>query len=695
MAVEKSNPNNQKIANVLIKKMAFRLTIVILTLAVLSYFYIKHTKTNQYLNSLQEYSYAKAEREKVIFEQAKQDLLLLKNDLLNEFKNPYNFTRIDEFKRYFVLNPDGAIRTKIEYLKNKKAGLFIKKNTSVTREIKVNNVVGFDLVSQYGSAWQSRYTSVWLILENSGVITYAQNNPAFTYSVDPNFDDRIQDYYLISKVNQNPLRKGVWTNTYFDSNINEWMISYVMPIDIDGKHMGSVGIDLSIDQILQRVLTQKMQMSDHFLVTIEGNLIAHPSYMDEIKKSNGSFHLNEIPDKAYSDLLKHFDKKETLIQSQEINSYVSIIPIIEPNWYYLSIYPIKDIHKAAVSAGETIVIITILALFLEIALLYSLLIQNISSPLRRLTLSTKKIAEGDYELSAKSTELMKRKDEIGILARSFYDMTRSLQERDLKLAQYAEQLKERVLQTEGEKDSAVRIADAAVEKAIDNAKMAALGQMASGISHEINNPLFVVLNCASQITKLVQKDQIDKEKILLNTSRIENMSVRISKIIKGLKSFSRNSAQDPFEIVSIKSILEVTLEFCHARFDSHGVQLHIPQISQTLLKCRETQISQVLLNLLNNSFDAIQNRQEKWIEIQFKEEAQFLKISVIDSGEKIDPKILDRIMEPFFTTKSVDQGTGLGLSIAKGIIEEHGGTLQYNALAPHTTFEFTVPIAYQ
>ena len=695
MSVTESDLNNQKIAHVLIKKMAIRLSIVILTLAVLSYFYIQHTKTNQYLNSLQEYSQAKAEREKVIFEQAKQDLVFLKDDIFNELKNPSNSMRLTEFDRYFVLNPDGAVRTKIEYLKNKKAGLFIKKNTPLNKELKISNAIGFDLVSQYGSAWQSRYTSVWLILENSGVITYAQNNPAFTYSVDPNFDDRIQDYYLISKTDQNPMRVGVWTNTYFDSNINEWMISYVLPIDINGKHIGSVGIDLSIDQILQRVLKQKMEMSDHFLVTSEGNLIAHPNFMEEIKKSNGHFNLKQLPQNDYSDLIKHFEKKEALIHAKAIGSYVSIIPILEPNWYYVSAYPIKDIHKAAVSAGETIVVITVLALFLEIALLYSLLIQNISSPLRRLTLSTKKIAEGDYELSAKSTELMKRRDEIGILARSFYDMTRSLQERDLKLAQYAEQLKERVLQTEGEKASAVRIADAAVEKAIDNAKMAALGQMASGISHEINNPLFVVLNCASQITKLVQKDQIDKEKILLNTSRIENMSVRISKIIKGLKSFSRNSAQDPFEIVSIKSILEMTLEFCHARFDSHGVQLRIHNLPQTLLKCRETQISQVLLNLLNNSFDAIQTSQEKWIEIQFTEETQFLKIAVVDSGEKIDPKILDRIMEPFFTTKSVDQGTGLGLSIAKGIIEEHGGTLQYNINAPNTTFEFTVPIAYQ
>ena len=109
------------------------------------------------------------------------------------------------------------------------------------------------------------------------------------------------------------------------------------------------------------------------------------------------------------------------------------------------------------------------------------------------------------------------------------------------------------------------------------------------------------------------------------------------------------------------------------------------------MQCRATQISQVLLNLLNNACDAIRDLPEKWIRIGYEESVAGFELSVTDSGTGIDRAILDKLFQPFFTTKGVNVGTGLGLSISKGIAESHGGSLEYDSSCPNTRFILSLP----
>jgi C4-dicarboxylate-specific signal transduction histidine kinase len=125
---------------------------------------------------------------------------------------------------------------------------------------------------------------------------------------------------------------------------------------------------------------------------------------------------------------------------------------------------------------------------------------------------------------------------------------------------------------------------------------------------------------------------------------------------------------------------------------NHDVQirLDLPEKSEKI-RCRPVQISQVLLNLIFNAFDAIKSHDEKWIEVQVQMKKNRSIWSVTDSGRGIEGKSIERIFEPFFTTKPVGQGTGLGLSISKGLIESHGGTLTLDTKSPHTRFVFELP----
>lgn len=231
-----------------------------------------------------------------------------------------------------------------------------------------------------------------------------------------------------------------------------------------------------------------------------------------------------------------------------------------------------------------------------------------------------------------------------------------------------------------------------MEKLLSSAKMAALGEMSGGIAHEINNPLTVIQARAFQLSQMVENNNLDPDKIKQAADSISRTADKIAKIIKSLRAFAREGTNDPFELISVSQIIEETLEFCRTRFYNNGVDVEVLPIDGDLeIECRLIQIAQVLLNLLNNAFDAIRDLEEKWVRISVQENEETIEIHVIDSGKGIPENVASQIMNPFFTTKETGKGTGLGLSISTGIVRAHQGELFLKKEAPNTTFVIRLP----
>lgn len=217
-------------------------------------------------------------------------------------------------------------------------------------------------------------------------------------------------------------------------------------------------------------------------------------------------------------------------------------------------------------------------------------------------------------------------------------------------------------------------------------KMASLGEMAAGIAHEINNPLAIIKGRISQIQKLIETQNFDPEKLQKFSTNISQTTDRISKIISGLKTFSRSAEGDPMVETSISVVIEDTLAFCKEKFNNHSIQIKIECKKDLYVLGRSTQLSQVLTNLLGNAFDAIQKLESPWIEIRVLDCGDNLEVQVTDSGPGIPAEIRSKIMLPFFTTKEVGKGTGLGLSLSRGIIDDHGGRLFLDENCSNTRF---------
>ena len=235
--------------------------------------------------------------------------------------------------------------------------------------------------------------------------------------------------------------------------------------------------------------------------------------------------------------------------------------------------------------------------------------------------------------------------------------------------------------------------EAQTQKIAVTAKMSALGEMAGGVAHEINNPMGIIHARASDLLEFAEEQETVPAKMVVETmEKIRNTAARVTKITLGLRKFARETRNDPVVATSVQDIVEETLSFCTQRLKLSAVELRVTPISSSLrVGCRPTEISQVLLNLLNNSVDAVQSLPEKWVEVAVRDAGEELEIAVMDSGSGIPESLRARMGQPFFTTKEVGKGTGLGLSISRGIVEAHGGHLVLDTTSPHTRFVVTLP----
>jgi C4-dicarboxylate-specific signal transduction histidine kinase len=224
------------------------------------------------------------------------------------------------------------------------------------------------------------------------------------------------------------------------------------------------------------------------------------------------------------------------------------------------------------------------------------------------------------------------------------------------------------------------------------AKMAALGEMAGGIAHEINNPLAIIAGQAQLCQDLMEAGKATDEQLMKSLGSIRHWVAHTAKIIFGLRQFARDGTQDPFQITSVNGIFEKTLDLCRETFARNGVRLETEILSDDIqIECRSVQISQVLLNLLQNALHAAEGTQDRWVKLTVGSTPKEIIFRVLDSGAGVPAEIREKVMQPFFTTKETAKGTGLGLSISKGLVESHRGEIFLDTEAANTCFVVKLP----
>lgn len=231
-------------------------------------------------------------------------------------------------------------------------------------------------------------------------------------------------------------------------------------------------------------------------------------------------------------------------------------------------------------------------------------------------------------------------------------------------------------------------------KAQNANKLAALGEMASGVAHEINNPLAVIRLSLGYLQMNLRSELGANTKIDAIFVKLFKSVDRVAWIVRGLTIFSKQKESESFEIESIRKIIDNTLDLCEAKFSLKDIRI-VVDIPETIkVSCRPTQISQIFFNLFSNCYKALHGAEvsEKIISVQGEVKGDSVYVSFTDSGPGVSAKDKLKLFQPFFTTREVGSGTGLGLSIALGIAKQHGGDLFLDETHQKTTFTLRIPL---
>jgi signal transduction histidine kinase len=226
-------------------------------------------------------------------------------------------------------------------------------------------------------------------------------------------------------------------------------------------------------------------------------------------------------------------------------------------------------------------------------------------------------------------------------------------------------------------------------KTFHASRLSSLGEMAGGVAHEINNPLTIILG---QSKSLLMHDNDFNELVRNKVLKINQAGDRIAKIVKGMKIVASKNDGCELEDISVSKILELSISLFEERIKTENIIFSIENFDDPIIHCNSLQVSQIVINLISNALDEVSKQtSDRFLKIQILRNNNFSEIAILNSGPLLEQKIVDKIFEPFYTTKQLGKGTGLGLSISKTLATNNNGQLLYEPMNGHICFKLIIP----
>lgn len=404
---------------------------------------------------------------------------------------------------------------------------------------------------------------------------------------------------------------------------------------------------ISLQQILDQTIENDVDVSYAFITDSQNNIVIH---------TFGSFFPVELLNANKIKKGKSFHYK--LIEGDNNILYRDlIVPILDGKLGFLRL-GISEKNVARTTNRVVVILTGMVLVFLVLGIAGAVIFAYwITNPISKITTAFETI-----NLDEKFEPLkIKTKDEINILANKFNEMALRLQRAhsDLKSAQRG------LIKTE---------------------KLASVGTLASGFTHEISSPLAGLKNCLIRIKKNPQKDQIVRYYSLMM-----NAIQKIEKVVIGLLNFSRRDDYH-FRPFNLNKTINRALSLVEFKLEKSDIEVkkYFDENLKDLVGDSQ-HIEQVIINLVLNAVDAMPQGGKLYISSYFHDSAACIKVE--DTGSGIPQENIDKIFDPFFTTKEPGKGTGLGLSVSYNIIKEHGGEISIKSeVNKGTKFVITLPL---
>jgi signal transduction histidine kinase len=682
-------------------RVAFRIGLVVAVATVVSFWHVRSGLEDQALNQLAQYSKERSARESAIFELASDNLLAFTEAYDTALRAADMAYVHASFETLFDPQADGTLRLGPDAFSESGITGFIGKYVLIDDDLRRRLVVAFDVMTQLGPAWRSRFVNLYVVLPENSLIMYWPDVP---WTLDASDWEIYSKLALAARhregevVVMDRFVAGIagmqrWSDLYFDYGVNDWMVSAMEPVNRDGLHLISVGHDILLRDLIERTLTSEVDDTYNVLFRRDGRLIAHPRYMDAIQAQGGTLAIQEAGDQELMRIhaIATADGSDgRIIENAEDDAYLAVSRLAGPDWYLVTVFPRSIVTAQAFETAQLVLILGAVALLIEILVLYLIMRRQIAEPLKGLVRATREVASGRYNAKLDTG----RDDEIGQLARSFTSMAAEIEARQTELNERSAKLAEVNVQLEGELKEREK-AELEIARQRDalyqSEKLNALGSLLAGVAHELNNPLSVVVGRSMMLEERF-KDTLDESRV----NKLRAAAERCAKIVKTFLALARQETPAR-QATRIDDVLDGALEIVGYGLRTDSIELEraiddgLPEISAD-----PNQLVQVVTNLLVNAQHALRSidgPRRIRVSATLDGASGMLVVSVADNGPGISGENLSRIFEPFFTTKPVGKGTGLGLSVCRGLIEAHGGMINARRRAEGgTEFEIRLPV---
>ncbi len=718
----------------ILRNMALRITIVVLISTAFSYFHLMSNLEVQTKQQLDKYITQRGQRESFIFQLSQDNVKFLSQKIKEEISLPISKNLNAEFRRIYFPWDDGTIRNFPpnrpikEFDTAQFPGSFIGKNIKVDAKHKQILLAAHKLISGYGPAWSNRFVDSYFITPNNSLVGYWKEMP-WAFQAESSINMNEEEYYYAADAKHNPERKPVFTGLYYDTTVNLWMVSALVPAyDNNNNILGIAGQDIVLSDLMNNTINDRLPGTYNLIFHKDGRLIAHPKYMKEIMEARGKLNIGQLNDQALShtfEIIKQQNSNSGVLENTKDKTYLGFSHLKSTPWYFVTVYPKSLLSNFAVDAVKFIFIAALISLILEILLLFLVLNKEVAIPLNELITIADDISAGNFDISVE----INRQDEIGQLAASFNVMATQLSTTFSSLENAKIELENRVKERTNELQKTLENLRSTQAQMLQAEKMSALGQTVAGVAHEINNPvnfihaninyietyIFELLELVASYqeyypeTPALLQQQIDdidleflKEDSVKILASMNIGTVRIREIVKSLRSFSRLDEAE-YKEVDIHEGIDNTLLILQHRLKKNSTQFeinitkHYAQIP--LVQCYAGKLNQVFMNILGNAIDALSELRNKDNSSNISISTQvidknWVRICIADNGTGINEEVRFNIFNPFFTTKPVGKGTGLGLSISYQIIvETHKGKIFCNSeLGKGTEFIIEIPV---
>jgi signal transduction histidine kinase len=668
--------------------MAGRVAIVTLLSTAVSYLHVMSNLETQTKQKLDRYIRERGQREDGLFMLAEDNLLQFRQRLLLDLKDPPPLDFQAEYQRLLFDWKDGTKRVFSENRPLKEFDSarypsgFIGRNVKVNAELQRRFVLIHRLVGAYGSSWSNRFVDLYCTTPENANVLYWSGVPLQLQS-SPNFYVPHEEFFRIAQQKHNPQRKPAWTGVYLDPTVRIWMVSASVPIDdAQGNLLAVVGHDMILTDVVKDTIDNQLPGTYNILFRKDGQLIAHPDKMPQIARGTGKFNINDSNDphlKRIFARVKNSNNSTLVVENHQDDEYLAFTKLRGPDWYFVTVYPKSLLATAALDTAQFVLLAGLIALLVEIVLLYLVLRQKIAHPLKRLLIATKQVSEGEFNVQLDRD----RNDELGRLATSFMSMAEQLQ------ASFTT-LESRVTERTAELAKAKLAADAANQ---------AKSEFLANMSHELRTPLNGILGYAQILEKSSVLPTTERRGVRIIYECGIHLLNLINDVLNLAKIESCKLSLSP-DVLHLPALIQGVVEICQIHAEQKSISFcyepdeHLP----TGVKVDEKRLRQVLINLLGNAIKFTDKGRVIFRVKQLSVDADSvqLRFSVSDTGDGIAPEHLNQLFQSFEQVGDQSrqaEGTGLGLAISQQIVQLMGGQIQVKSqIGVGSEFYFTVEL---